>query len=356
MYYAVIMAGGGGTRLWPLSRNERPKQSLALLGEGTLFQIAVRRLQPLFPPERIMVVTAAIYADDLRRQCPELPEANFILEPAPRGTGPALGLSAAFLRHRDPKAIMACLTADHFIGDERLFRAALSAAGQVAGQGHLVTLGITPTFASTGFGYIQRGERLAEVGGLVAYAAARFKEKPQQPEAEAMLADGLHSWNSGMFIWQAERLLSEFERQWPEFYPHLQAIAADPAVIPQVWDQAPKMTIDYGIMEGARDVAVIPAAGLKWSDVGSWDALLDVLPADADGNVAIGVEHLGLDTRGTLIHASGPGRRLIATIGVDDLVIVDTGDVLLICPRGRAQDVRQAVAALRQRADLADLL
>lgn len=350
-YYAVIMAGGGGTRLWPLSRQKRPKQSIPLLGERTLFQIAVDRLAPLFPLERILVVTSAQYAPGLHDQRPGLPAANFLIEPEPRGTAPALGLAAVAVLQRDPAGVMACLTADHFIQDEARFRALLAAAAEMAGQDYLVTLGIAPSYASTGFGYIQRGAAVGAAGGFEVFQAARFKEKPAQPEAEAMLADGLHSWNSGMFVWRAARLLAEFERQMPAFHGQLQQIAADAAAVAAVWPAVVNTTIDYGIMEGARQVAVIPADGLGWNDVGSWESLLEVLPLDAAGNVVVGAEFLGLDTTGTLVHAGEAGRKLVATIGVSDLVIVDTGDVLLVCPKARAQDVRALVAALKQRAD-----
>ena len=355
-YYAVIMAGGGGTRLWPLSRKRRPKQSLQLLGERTMFQISVDRLAPLFTPDRILVVTSAAYAEDLRAQCPSLPEANFIIEPGPRGTAPAIGLAALHVAGRDPRGVMACLTADHFMGNEQRFRDLLSAAAEVAAQDFLVTLGIQPTFASTGFGYIQRGEPLGTFGGFEAFRAVRFKEKPAQTEAEAMLQDGLHTWNSGMFVWRVERILAEFERQMPDFHAILREIQATPAALETAWERAPNSTLDYGIMEGADQVAVIPAAGLAWNDIGSWEALFEVLDQDPAGNVVVGAEHLGIGTSGTLVHSARDGRRLVATLGVNDLVIVDTGDVLLICPRERSQEVRELVERLKQRPDGKDYL
>ncbi len=357
-YYALIMAGGGGTRLWPLSRKNRPKQLLKLLGERSMFELAVDRLLPLFAPEQILVVASAAYAGPLRAQRPQLPAENFIVEPEPRNTAPAIGLAAAHLHRRDPEAVMACLTADHFIGQEALFRDLLQAAEKVARQDYLVTLGIHPTFASTGYGYIQRGGALKEpglpqAGPFQAFHAERFKEKPGLAEAEAMLADGLHAWNSGMFVWRVERLLQEYARQMPELYQALVEIEATPEALGRVWGQTPKTSIDYGIMEGAAKagaVAVIPAEGLNWSDIGSWDALIDLLPPDAAGNVVVGGEHLGLETTGTLIHASGPCR-LVATIGVSNLVIIATDDAVFVCPRERAQEVRSVVEALKGRPD-----
>ncbi len=350
-YYAVIMAGGGGTRLWPLSRQAQPKQTITLLGEATLFQIAVRRLQPLFEPDHILVVTSEAYRDLLLRQAPEIPAENFVTEPAPRGTAPALGLAALALRGLDPEAVMACLTADHFMSDEARFRELLTAAQELALKDYLVTLGIEPTYPATGFGYIQRGAPLGEVNGFAAYRAARFKEKPARAEAEAMIADGQHSWNSGMFVWRAERLMQEFAVQMPGFHHQLAQIEANPADLARIWDGVVNTTIDYGVMEGAEQVAVIPAAKLGWNDVGSWDALFEVLPADDDGNVVFGTQVLNVDAGNNLVHNSNPERKLVATLGVRDLVIVDTGDILLVCPRERSQEVKEFVTALKARAD-----
>jgi mannose-1-phosphate guanylyltransferase len=350
-YYALIMAGGGGTRLWPLSRANRPKQLLKLLGDRSMFELAVDRLKPLFPPERILVVTNATYAPLLRAQCPELPEENFIIEPEPRNTAPAIGLAAVSIHRRDPHALMVCVTADHFIGNEPHFQALLAAGAEMAAQNYLVTLGIQPTFASTGYGYIQRGEALGEVNHFPVYRALRFKEKPNEPEAEAMMADGLHSWNSGMFVWGVERVLQEFARLMPDLHRLLMEIEATPAALPKVWGQTPKTSIDYGIMEGAAAagaVAVIPAEGLNWSDIGSWDTLLNVLPPDPAGNVVVGAEHLALDSSGLLIHVSRAQPRLVATIGLSDLVVIDTEDALFVCPRERAQEVRAVVEALKK--------
>lgn len=350
-YYAVIMAGGGGTRLWPLSRQAQPKQTIPLLGDQTLFQIAVRRLQPLFDAAHVLVVTGENYRELLQKQAPEVPAENFIIEPAPRGTGPALGLAALALRQRDPEAVMACLTADHFMSDEARFRDLLAAAHDLALKDYLVTLGIEPTYAATGFGYIQRGEALGEVRGFAAYKAARFKEKPQRPEAEAMIADGQHTWNSGMFVWRAERLMQEFAAQMPEFARQLSQIESSPNDLKQIWSGVANTTIDYGVMEGAKQVAVIPAAKLGWNDVGSWDALFDVMAADDTGNVVYGTELLDVDAGHNLVHNTNSQRKLVAALGVRDLVIVDTGDILLVCPRERSQEVKEFITALKARAD-----
>jgi mannose-1-phosphate guanylyltransferase len=348
-YNALIMAGGSGTRLWPLSRQLRPKQALRLVGDRTMFQLAVERLAPLFSPEQIYVVTAQDQVGALLRQAPHLPGGNFIVEPLPRGTAPAIGLAALMLRRTDPEATMAVLTADHYIADAQAFRSTLAAAYQLAQRGHLVTLGITPSFASTGFGYIERGELLGEFEAHPAYHVQAFREKPDHATAERFLASGQHTWNSGMFIWRVDRILAEFERQMPHFYAQLMRIDAalgsdrEHAALAYEWPRVAAQTIDYGIMEDAQDVAVLPAS-IGWSDIGSWATLLDILPGDEHGNVVIDAELLEVDTGHTLVYGNN---RLVATIGLNDLVIVDTDDVLLICPSERAQDVRQLVDKLR---------
>ncbi len=347
MYYPVIMAGGTGTRLWPLSRQVFPKQALKLGGDRTLIQHAVDRLLPQFPPQQILVITREEHVAPLYAQVPELPAENFIVEPEGRGTAPAIGLAALHLNRRDPDAIMAVLTADHFITNDFHFRQVLAAAEKAARDGHLVTLGIKPTFPSAGYGYIQQGQHLRSIGSLELYRADRFTEKPRPEVARQLFESGLYSWNSGMFVWQVGRILDEFRRQMPEFYEQLQVVAEAmdrldyESTLSRVWPAISKETIDYGVMEGASDVVVIPV-DIGWSDVGSWASLFDVLPADEDGNLVIG-PHLGIDTRDTLVVGDA---RLIATIGLEGIVIVDTKDALLVCTKEREQDVRAMVKLL----------
>ncbi len=352
-FYAVIMAGGGGTRLWPLSRQTRPKQMLRLFDERSLFQTAVDRLAGLLPVERILVVTVEDQAAELRQQVPEIPEENYLLEPMPRGTASVVGLAAVALQHRDPEAVMAILTSDHFIADEARFRQLLSAAFQVAQDGYLGTLGIEPSFPATGYGYIRQGQPVGSYQELPVYQVEAFIEKPDQAAAARMLASGRHAWNSGMFVWRVDRVMQEFQRQMPELAEALETIARDwgspkqSGTLRKLWPEIKPETIDYGIMEGAQRVAVIPAAGLGWSDVGSWDSLFDMLPGDESGNIVMGGEHMGLDTKQSLIYMNQP-HRLIVTIGVEDLVVVDTGDVLLVCRKDQAQRVRQIVDDLKE--------
>jgi mannose-1-phosphate guanylyltransferase len=348
-YYALIMAGGVGTRLWPLSRRERPKQSLRLIGDRTMFEHAVDRLASLFSPEEILVVTDSRHVDDLATQAPELPPENFIIEPEGRGTAPCVGLAAIHLRRRDPEAVMAVLTADHYIADAERFRKVLAAAEQVAQDGHLVTLGIQPSSASTGYGYIKQGKSLGKVGGFPVLKVDRFTEKPSPETALRMVESGDYTWNSGMFIWRIDQVMEEFERQMPELYVALAEVEGTlrtPGYEPtlkRVWDRVVKQAIDYGIMEHAKDVAVIPV-DIGWSDVGSWASLSQLLPSDKHGNTVVG-PHIGVDTSDTLILGQ---ERLIATIGVDGLVVVDTDDALLICPRDKEQEVRSIVQILQE--------
>ena len=351
--YAVIMAGGGGTRLWPLSRRNKPKQMLPLLEEHhTLFQTTVKRLDGLLSPDRIYVVTVAEQVNDLRAQSPEIPAENFLAETAPRGTASVVGLAAVILQQRDPDAVMTVLPADHFIRNRDLFHLLIRVAVDVAEKGYLVTLGITPTYAATGYGYIQRGDAIPERVIYPVYRVSKFKEKPDEAQVRDILSTGDHSWNSGMFVWRADAILAEIGRQLPELMSTLEKIAASQKpgqrdeILQRIWGELETVTIDYGVMENADRVAVLPAGGLEWSDVGSWDSLFDVLLPDKHGNIVFAGNHIGEDTHHSLVYGNNADR-LVVTIGVDDLIVVDTGDVLLICHKDHAQKVRKVVEDLK---------
>lgn len=351
--YAVIMAGGGGTRLWPISRKETPKQLLPLLGKDTLFQSTVARLEKLFPPERILVVTVAEQAREMQKQVPAIPVENYLIEPAPRGTASVVALAAAVLQKRDPEAIMAIQTSDHYIRNRDLFHYLIRTAFDVAQKNYLVTLGITPTYPSTGYGYIQQGAPLDGNYNYPVYMVERFKEKPDEATAQQLLRSGDHSWNSGMFVWRVDTILSEIQRQMPELYKVVSKIAdawgtdEQSNVVQSHWFDLKSQTIDYGVMERAEKVAVLPAGGLGWSDVGSWDSLFEVLLPDMNGNVSTNGQHLALDTHSTLVYSKND-ERLVVTIGLDDMVIVDAGDVLMICKVDQSQRVRDVVEHLKK--------
>ena len=353
-YHAVIMAGGSGTRLWPLSRRRHPKHLLALLESSTLFQSTVARLQGMFPTARVWVVTVEEQVRQIKQQAPAIPAENYLPEPAPRGTASVVGLAAIALKHRDPNAVMAVLPSDHFIRHTRLFHRLLEAAYLVAQEGFLVTLGIKPTYPATGYGYIQRGEPLGVYADMKAYHVRRFKEKPDPVTARKMLAAGGHSWNSGMFVWRVDVILAEIRRQMPDLHAALERIDAAwdtpqrQAVIEEVWPGLQTETVDYGVMEGAEKVAVIPAQGLGWSDVGSWEALFDVLPTDEDGNILRGGQHISIDARDNLVFVqNGRLQKLVAVLGVENVVVVDTEDALLVCSRDQAQRVKEIVKRLQ---------
>ncbi len=347
--YAVIMAGGGGTRLWPLSRSGHPKQMLKLFGERTMFQLSVDRLLPSLPLDHILVVTAAEQVEPLAAQYPELPRKNFVVEPMGRGTAPCIGLSAMVLHQRDPDAVMAVVTADHLIQRVDTFRAVLRAAQHVAEQGYLVTLGIAPKFPATGYGYIRRGALLGQVGGFDYYRVERFTEKPDAPTAAAFLNEGVYSWNSGMFIWRAARILEEMRRWMPDLSSTLDELLdvwgtpAHAETLARIWPALRKETIDYGIMEKAGKVVVIPA-DLDWSDIGAWASVMDLHPHDAAGNVLLG-DVVNIDGANTMVFAQG--ERLVVAIGVHDLIVVDTPDAVLIARRDQAERVKEAIDRLR---------
>jgi mannose-1-phosphate guanylyltransferase len=297
-------------------------------------------------------VTVADQADQLKELAPAIPDENYLLEPFPRGTASVVGLAAIALRQRDPDAVMAIVTSDHAIGNEGYFHRLLSAAYHVAQDRYLVTLGITPQFPSTGYGYIQLGEPLSSYDGQEVYRAVRFREKPDVETARAFLAGRDHAWNSGMFVWRADLILNEFNRQMPGLANGLDKIQevwgmpAAGATINSVWTGLTAETIDYGIMEGASQTVVIPARDLAWSDVGTWDSLFGILPVDSNGNIIQGHESVLLGAQDSLFLDS-TNEKLIVGIGVKDLVVVNTEDVLMICHREQVQKVRDVVNQLR---------
>lgn len=351
--YAVIMAGGGGTRLWPVSRKDRPKQLLPVLGNETLLQSTVSRLDGLFPMDHILLVTVAEQAGEIQSQVPAIPRENYLLEPMPRGTASVVGLAAVALRKRDPEAVMAVLPSDHYIGERVLFTSVLQEALDLGRRGYLVTLGVTPISPSTAYGYIEHGSPLDADLKYPVYHVQRFTEKPDEKTAVSFLRSKAHSWNSGIFVWRADAILGEIQRQMPQLHQTLERVSGalgtprQDAALQAAWPPLQSQTIDYGVMEHAKQVVVVRAGGLGWSDVGAWDALFEVLLPDSQGNVASGAQHLAIETHNTLVYGQNR-ERLVVTIGMDDTVIVDTGDVLLVCKADQAQKVRDVVEYLRR--------
>ena len=350
--FPVIMAGGSGTRFWPLSRKGRPKQFLPLAGDEPLLAATVARLPPLARARETYIVCGPAHAAAARRMLPKLPEQNFIVEPCARNTAPCVGLAALHVARRDPRGVMAMLPADHHIARPGAFRDALAAAAELAGRGTIATIGIRPSRPETGYGYLKLGPRLArKKGRAAAHKVERFVEKPDLVTAARYLAEGGYLWNSGIFAFRADVILEEIRRAMPVLGEQLDAIAASagtPAyrrTLARIFPECPSISIDYGVMEKSTRIAVVPA-DFGWSDIGSFAALSDVRPTDHLGNVAEG-DALVLDTHGAIVLARGG--RPVAVVGIDDVVVVDAGDAVLVCRRDRAQDVRQAVEELARR-------
>ncbi len=348
--FALILAGGVGTRLWPLSRRSQPKQLLALVGQRSLLQMTLDRIRPVIPPERTFIMTNVDYVEEVRRQALEVPPDQIIAEPAVRGTAPAIGLGAMLIARQAPQSVMVSLHADHYFRDEEHFRRALLAATEVAQERWLVNLGVRPHYPATGYGYVELEGELGTYRGFVAYKVRRFKEKPDLETARAFVASGRYLWNSGIFCWRIDVILDAFRRLLPQHTQVLERIAAAagtpewPDVLAHQWQHLEgETTIDHGIMEKADRVATVPMdAG--WDDVGSWESLADLLEADANENVLEG-DVLALDVQRVFVRSD---KRFVALVGVDNLIVVDTPDALLVCRRDRAQDVKRVVKWLEE--------
>lgn len=352
-YYAVIMAGGGGTRLWPVSRRNTPKQIIRLFGEKSLFQMAVDRLQGFIPPENIYIVTIADQVEQLRSQQPEINNRNFLIEPKPRGTAAVVAMAAAAIRKRDPQATLAILTADHFITNVPEFQKTLTAAYELANNGFITTMGVKPVYPATGYGYIESGEELGLYSGIRGYRVLCFVEKPDEVRAGQFFRQDNMTWNSGMFICRADVILGEFKKHMPELYSTLDSLlpsigedhSGDAFV--QAWTEIQPQTIDYGVMEKTTLAAVLPVKDLGWNDVGSWDSFFEVSDSDENGNIVVQARYVGVGTKDSLI-VSTDAEKLVVTLGMKNVIIVQTPDAVLICPRGESQRVKELVDYLKE--------
>ena len=347
MLHALVMAGGGGTRFWPRSRRKRPKQFLTLTGDRSLLQQAFDRIEPLAPPERTWIITGAAYTDETRSQLPSLQAERVVGEPCGRDTAACIGLGAALIAAEDPQAVMLVTPADHLIEPARELGRAAQVAERMAEEhpAALVTFGIVPTYPATGYGYIQRGGEVASRQGIAVHRVQAFREKPTADTAERFVASGDYFWNSGIFVWKAATILDALRDNQPKLYAAVRRVAESwrtprrDDVLQSEYESLDRISIDYAVMERSKEGLVLQAP-FRWDDVGSWLAVERTNPQDADGNTVL-AQHAAIQTRNCVI--VGDANRLVATIGVHDLLVVQDGDATLIADRRDEAAVKQLV-------------
>jgi len=357
--YAVILAGGSGTRFWPLSRELYPKQMLTLIGSHSLFQETLLRIREAILPEKTLIVTNERHAFDLKRQAASIGSGyRFLLEPEMKNTAPAIGLAALHLLREDREAIMAVMPSDHLVRRPARFLELLEVATEPAHQGLLVTFGIKPTRPETGFGYLKAAESISSPGPSAAFAGSstqvfrveRFVEKPDLKTAQGYLASGQYYWNSGIFLWRAATILAEIQTHLPDLNRGLKEMEAslgtpeEKKTIAQAYSRIDPVSIDYGVMEKSSHVVLVEA-DMRWHDVGSWGALDEVCPRDGSGNIKSG-NLLDRGSRNSILLA---GSRILATLGLKDMIVVDTEDATLVCPKEHAQQVKGVAEELKKR-------
>ncbi len=340
------MAGGQGTRFWPASREGQPKQFLKITGSGTLLQETAARLQPVLARQDLYVVCGRQYVRQVRDQLDQLAEDQVIVEPSARNTAACVGLAGCYLKRRFPDEVMAVFPSDHVVEEVEEFHQVLQAAEELGREGWLVTLGIRPAYPATGYGYLKKGESLGEFGGCEAFQVAGFTEKPGRAEAEGFLKEENYYWNSGMFLWSIDRILAEIEVHMPDLHQALMEMERswdNRARMEEIYCGIEKTSIDVGVMEKAEKVAVLPCR-LGWSDVGNWRALEQVAASDGEG-ITSNTRLVNIDSRDCVVHTSQG--KLVALVGVKDLVVVDSPDALLVCAKEHSEDVKQVVEKLR---------
>jgi mannose-1-phosphate guanylyltransferase len=351
--YAIIMAGGRGTRFWPRSRERKPKHLLDIISEKTIIQETVDRIKPLITPDNILVVTGKKHARALIKQLPEIPSRNIIIEPEGKNTAACIGLAALHIQKIVSDDIMVVLPSDHAIADSHKFIDVLNAAAKVAAQENgLVTIGIKPSSIQTGFGYIEQADSFQHIADEKVFRVKSIREKPDFQQAQQFVQSGNFYWNSGMFVWKASIILKEISHWLPDLYAGLMKIHEalgtpdEAAVVHRVYKRLASISIDYGVMEKANNVFMLQG-DFGWSDIGSWDALWEISAKDNQGNVLIGGGNAIFEgTEGSLVYSP---KKLVALVGIKDIIIVETKDALLICKKGCSQDVKKVVEALEEK-------
>ena len=361
MVYAVIMAGGSGTRFWPKSTKALPKQFLNLFGDGTMIQNTAKRIEPLIPQERIMVVTNESYVEIVKEQLPKVPDENVVGEPVAKNTAPCVAIAAELLYKKDPEAVMVVLPADHHITEPERFLEYLQTAIDKAESGeHLVTIGINPSRPETGFGYIhaQASEKETMAGNVV-HPVRAFTEKPNLAKAEEFVASGEYFWNSGMFVWKASTVLNEIESHLPEMFGEVKAASEElysnmhHASINDFYHACESISIDYGIMEQSKSVFVVPGE-FGWNDVGSWTAVYELAEKNTEGNAVKALNYTTTESENNLI-VSDSGK-MISLVGVDNIAVVETEKAILVCNLNTAQGVKQIVEHLKENENFSEFL
>lgn len=348
--YAVIMAGGRGTRFWPLSREKKPKHLLNITGSQTVIQNTIERIRPLIPQDNMYIITGESHYDEVIRQCSLVPKKNIVAEPMGRNTAPCIGLAALYIKQRDPDAVMVVLPADHVIIEENRFREGLMSAGKMAQRGnHLITIGIEPTEPVTGYGYIEQGDLVTSIGGNDIFHVRSFREKPDMKQASEFIDSGRFFWNSGIFVWKVSTILSAIQNLLPDLHQGLETIEKslgteeEKEVIREVYERTDSISIDYGVMERVQGILLMKG-GFGWNDIGDWNALYDIFEKDQTGNAVRG-SIVAVDSSDSLVFSP---HKLVALVGVHDLIVVETEDSLLICHKDRSQDIKKVVEILER--------
>lgn len=351
--YIVLMAGGIGSRFWPRSRFKKPKQMLELLGEQSMLQMTYERIKPLTSADKILVITNVDLAEGVREQLPEIPQQNIIAEPFGKNTAPCIGLAAAIIQKRQPEdEVMVVLPADHLIDDYKKFQGTIKMAAEYAATHQcLITIGIKPSYPETGYGYIQRGPEIAQKSGRPLYKVKSFAEKPNLETAKRFVESGDFLWNSGMFIWSTRLIVEQFKEYEPDIYhgiAHMREAVDTPAfeeTVSDVYSKIPSVSVDYAIMEVSRTVCIMES-DFTWNDVGSWEAAYHISEKDKQGNALVARDSCLVDANNNFFYVKD---KLVAAVGVDDLVVVETDDALLICKKNQSQRVKEIVDNLRRK-------